>query len=302
MKTIIMTVGTSLLTNPDKDIENKRPWIGQKSIGNFNRAIQWMSQTDLALISAETNTLNRLSLQLDDEIILLHSDTPSGLECAEVLKEFFQRELGQKTVYLHKLPGLNYESEESASALEQMANLLKTLIAQAQGEVTLAATGGFKAQTMVMALIGNALGIPVCYIHEEFKGLVYLPYILPDGKAEKKIRTANLPASGVPREKVLQVRSDQQEPNRPRHWQKVKKMLQEIPWIERVYYDERAYSAPENGVKESRQKTDDGRYVLWMRLVEKDKPMAVAIETTGRSQEHLRQAIDELTERLGRLL
>jgi hypothetical protein len=77
-------------------------------------------------------------------------------------------------------------------------------------------------------------------------------------------------------------------------------MLPEIAWVEKVYYDERAYSAPENGVKSSKQKTEDGRYIIWMRLVEKDKAMAVAIETTGRSPEQLEQAVNELSERLGR--
>lgn len=301
MKTVIITVGTSLLTNPDRDIEDKRPWVGQKSFGDHRQAIEWIERMDLSLVSAETNTLNRLNIQLDDEILLLHTDTPSGLECAEVLKEFFKQSLGQEKVYLHKLPGLNYEAETSATALEQMAKLLQTLIDQAQGEVILAATGGFKAQTMVMALIGNASGIPVCYIHEEFKGLVYIPYLSNSGQMENRVRSANLPKSGVPREQVLQVRSNQQEPNRPPQWKKVQSMLPQIPWIERVYYDERAYSAPDNGVKGSREKTKDGRQILWMKLLEKDKTMAIAIETTGRSEEQLTSAIDELTERLGRL-
>lgn len=301
MKTILMTVGTSLLTNPDRDLAEKRPWIGEKAIGDQEQAIQWIKKTDLTLVSAETNTLARLNPQLEDEIILLHSDTASGKECAQILRYFFQDELGQSNVYLHKLPGLNYDSSESASALEQMAVLLQKLIAQAQGEVILAATGGFKAQAMVMGSIGNTLGIPVCYTHEESKGLIYLPYISSSGQIENKIRSANLPASGVPRDQILQVRSDNQEPNRPRHWQKVKTMLAKIPWVERVYYDERAYSAPENGIKAARHKTEDGHHILWMRLVEKEKAMAVAIETTGRSSEQLIASIDELTERLGRL-
>lgn len=46
MQTIIMTVGTSLLTNPDKDLEYKRPWIGQKAIGDPKRALAWMKESD----------------------------------------------------------------------------------------------------------------------------------------------------------------------------------------------------------------------------------------------------------------
>jgi hypothetical protein len=129
-----------------------------------------------------------------------------------------------------------------------------------------------------------------------------MPYLAATGQTENRVQTANLPNSGVPRSEILKVRSDQQEPNRPRIWQKVKKMLTEIPWIDSVYYDERAYSAPENGVKKSRQKTEDGYNILWMRLIEKDKKMAVAIATTGRTPEQLEQSVSELSQRLGQLI
>ncbi|MEB3121979.1 MAG: putative CRISPR-associated protein [Snowella sp.] len=302
MKTIIMTVGTSLLTNRDPDLTEKRPWLGKKTIGDRTQALDWMAKTDPILTSAETNTLYRLDLNFSDDVILLHSDTPSGLECAQILKQFFVEKLGQKSVHLKVLPGINYDVENEESALTQMAKLLTQLIEQAKGEITLAATGGFKAQTMIMGLVGNHLGVPVCYIHEEFKGLIYLPYFSTTGQIENRVQTANLPNSGVPRSEIIKVRSDQQEPNRPRIWQKVKKMLTEIPWIDSVYYDERAYSAPENGVKSSRQKTEDGYNILWMRLVEKEKQMAVAIQTTGRTPEQLEESVSELSQRLGQLI
>ena len=302
MRTIIMTVGTSLLTNPDKGLEQKRPWIGQKSIGDRDQAIEWMKESDEVIISAETNTLYRLNPHLYDEIILLHSATPSGQECAEVLSQYFRKIWGQRDVSLQLLPSINYDSELSETGLEQMAKRLQALINSARGNITLAATGGFKAQTMVMALIGNKLGIPVCYIHEEFKGLVYIPYINESGQLRNEVvRRASLPTSGIDRGSVLQVRSDQQEPNRPRSWQKVKEMIIQIPWVEKVYYDERAYRAPENNAKSATEKTQDGRNILWMRLVEKDKAMAIAIETTGRNLEQLSQSLDEINERLGRL-
>ena len=302
MKTIIMTVGTSLLTNRDPELTEKRPWLGQKTIGDRTQALDWMAKTELALISAETNTLSRLDLNSNDDIILLHSDTPSGLECTQILQHFFQEKLGQKNIQLKALPGINYDVENEESALAQMAKLLTQLIEQAKGEVILAATGGFKAQTMIMGLVGNHLGVPVCYIHEEFKGLIYLPYFSTTGQIENRVQTANLPNSGVPRSEIIKVRSDQQEPNRPRLWQKVKKMLTEIPWIDSVFYEERAYSAPENSVKSSRQKTEDGYNILWMRLIEKDKKMAVAIATTGRTPEQLEQSVSELSQRLGQLI
>jgi putative CRISPR-associated protein, APE2256 family len=298
MQTIIMTVGTSLLTNPDKNLEPQRPWLGQKTIGDPEQALAWMKRTDLELISAETNTYLQLDPTSNDALILLHSETPDGLECAQILKLFFEQELGQQQVSLVPLPGINYELE--GSSLERMAELLKQLAESAKGIVTFAATGGFKAQAMIMAVVGSQLGIPVCYIHEQYKSLVYLPYLQPE--VQPRIPRADLPDSGRPRSEVIQLQVDSSH-HRPRSWVKVEKLLRDIPWVDLVRYDPHAYSAPKNSLKAANRKTEDGRHILWIHLHEsQDTHLAVRVETTGYTPEHLEQAAAELRERLGRLV
>jgi putative CRISPR-associated protein (TIGR02619 family) len=298
MQTIIMTVGTSLLTNPDKNLQPPRPWLGQKTIGDPERALAWMRKTDLELISAETNTYYRLDPAPQDALILLYSETPEGQECAQILKLFFEEALGQQGVSLVPLPGINYELEESS--LERMAELLKQLAESAKGLVTFAATGGFKAQAMVMAVVGSQLGIPVCYIHEQYKSLVYLPYLQP--QVQPRIPRASLPDSGRDRAEVIQLRSESSH-HRPRSWVKVEKLLRDLPWVDLVRYDPNAYAAPKNGVKAANRKTEDGRHILWIHLHEsQDTHLAVRVETTGYTPEHLEQAAAELRERLGRLI
>ncbi|MFS8797557.1 putative CRISPR-associated protein [Synechococcus sp. R70.1] len=298
MQTIIMTVGTSLLTNPDKNLQPPRPWLGQKTIGDPERALAWMRKTDLELISAETNTYYRLDPTPQDALILLYSETPEGQECAQILKLFFEEALGQQGVSLLPLPGINYELEESS--LERMAELLKQLAESAKGLVTFAATGGFKAQAMVMAVVGSQLGIPVCYIHEQYKSLVYLPHLQP--QVQPRIPRASLPDSGRNRAEVIQLRSESSH-HRPRSWVKVEKLLRDLPWVDLVRYDPNAYAAPKNGVKAANRKTEDGRHILWIHLHEsQDTHLAVRVETTGYTPEHLEQAAAELRERLGRLI
>jgi putative CRISPR-associated protein (TIGR02619 family) len=293
-----MTVGTSLLTNPDKNLQPPRPWLGQKTIGDPERALAWMRKTDLELISAETNTYYRLDPTPQDALILLYSETPEGQECAQILKLFFEEALGQQGVSLLPLPGINYELEESS--LERMAELLKQLAESAKGLVTFAATGGFKAQAMVMAVVGSQLGIPVCYIHEQYKSLVYLPYLQP--QVQPRIPRASLPDSGRNRAEVIQLRSESSH-HRPRSWVKVEKLLRDLPWVDLVRYDPNAYAAPKNGVKAANRKTEDGRHILWIHLHEsQDTHLAVRVETTGYTPEHLEQAAAELRERLGRLI
>lgn len=298
MQTIIMTVGTSLLTNPDKDLQPQRPWVGQKNIGDPQRALAWMKKVDLELISAETNTYLRLDPTSNHALILLHSETPDGLECAQILKLFFEQELGQQQVSLVPLPGINYELE--GSSLERMAELLKQLAESAKGIVTFAATGGFKAQAMIMAVVGSQLGVPVCYIHEQYKSLVYLPYLQPE--VQPRIPRADLPDSGRDRSQIIQIRSDASH-HRPRSWAKVERLLRDIPWVDLVRYDPHAYAAPKNSVKASNRKTEDGRHILWIHLHEsQDTHLAVRVETTGYTPEHLELAATELRQRLGRLL
>ncbi|MFS8814950.1 putative CRISPR-associated protein (TIGR02619 family) [Thermostichus sp. MS-CIW-21] len=298
MQTIIMTVGTSLLTNPDKNLQPQRPWVGQKTIGDPERALAWMKKTDLELISAETNTYYRLDPTPQDALILLYSETSEGLECAQILQLFFEEALGQQQVSLVPLPGVNYELE--GSSLERMAELLRQLAESAKGIVTFAATGGFKAQAMIMAVVGSQLGIPVCYIHEQYKSLVYLPYLQP--QVQPRIPRAALPDSGRDRSQVIQLRSDSSH-HRPRSWVKVEKLLRDLPWVDLVRYDSNAYAAPKNGVKAANRRTEDGRHILWVHLHEsQDTHLAVRVETTGYTPDHLEQAAAELRERLGRLL
>lgn len=313
MQTIIMTVGTSLRTNPDRTLpeDKRRPWAGhfiphnQRAFESLEIPLRWMETADIEAISAETNTFWRLEPTERDLILLLHSDTPSGQECAEVLQAYFQKTWDSQKVDLEKIPDINYDLDVNGSALDRMAQLLRSHIGQFQetGPVTLAATGGFKAQTMVMGLVGNALGVPVCYVHESYQTLVYLPYIDTQGRPQSITRRANLPESGRSRSDIIQVQAQKKGHHRPKSWKKVEKLLQELPWVDAVRFDKNAFSAPHNGIKSARNKTEDGRYVLWLNLHDSDTShMAVSIETTGHKPEHLSEAAAELRERLGRIL
>jgi hypothetical protein len=157
---------------------------------------------------------------------------------------------------------------------------------------------------MLMALVGQELRLPVCYVHERYRALIYLP-ALRIGRVNQPSALRpfpiDLPESSVPRNKVLQLSGIKH--HRPKSWTKVEKMLCSLPWVEKVYYDERAYAAPRNGVKAPRQTTRDGCHIIWMHLEEdKQHRMAIAIETTGHSPEHVEKAATVLRQGLGRLL
>jgi len=69
MQTIIMAVGTSLRTNPDRELpqEQKWPWVNHadrfkdcRIFTSLEEPLVWMATAAMELISAETHTLWRL--------------------------------------------------------------------------------------------------------------------------------------------------------------------------------------------------------------------------------------------------
>ena len=105
---------------------------------------------------------------------------------------------------------------------------------------------------------------------------------------------ANLPHSTKPRSEVVNVQ-ESKEHHRPKTWKKVEKMLEELPWIEYVRYDKNAFSSPKNYFNLAPRGTKDGRHIFYIHLYEsEDTKIAVSVETTGETEEHVIQAKTEL--------
>lgn len=281
MRTIVVTVGTSLLTNKDD-----RPWAGNVSIGDTFQALEWMDKTEMERISAETHTLYMLNLKQDDTIELLHSDTESGWECAKLLKEFLKRKWDQKAVRMHKLPGINYDSDNVCSSLQLMAQQVERLITQDHdNQITFAVTGGFKAQAAVMATIGSYYGIDVCYIHEQYRSLIYIPPFKPSTEIIIPKTDIDLPRSDKAPSQKYAITTTEHHPVRVRNM--LIKRLSELPWVDWFYAGEEAYKAPRNGVKSAPHPTSDGRKRFYIYIM--DDPthkMPLVIETLGVTEEH----------------
>jgi putative CRISPR-associated protein (TIGR02619 family) len=252
-------------------------------------------------VSAETNTFWRLDPGPRDAVHLLHSDTPSGAECGEALRRHLEENLGQLSVSLHRLPGINFELREREDpALVRLAQVLELIVrgSNAGDHITFAATGGFKAEVMVMAITGHRLGIPVCYVHEAYRSLIYLPNWPPAAPGPARV-SAPLPTSGRNRSEVVAVDEGH---HAPRSWKAVRSLLQRLPWVDHVRFCQEAQGAPRNGVKAAPRGTNDGRVVLWIHLADDRGAKFLCVETTGHTPEHKEAAAVALREALGRLL
>lgn len=174
MKTVITTVGTSLLTNRDD-----RPWAGWRSGNPFpeqDKITHWLIQADPRRISAETHTWYRLGI-LDSpdkvQVILVHSQTLDGKFCAEQLQKY--AEIRHLQADVRQIDGLTYADAITFNkGLVRLVRVLAEIIHanQKRGEVLLAATGGFKAEIAIANLVGILLQVPVYYIYEQFEQLI----------------------------------------------------------------------------------------------------------------------------------
>jgi putative CRISPR-associated protein (TIGR02619 family) len=168
MRTILTTVGTSLLTNAARHLGIEKP--DRQDLANYLR------RTSPEKASAEANSLSRL-LKQDDQIVFLHSQTEQSKLCAEALRGEYERKgfISQ----LREVPDLTYK--ESRFKMRGLRSLVATMIKLIREEkrdgreVLVNATGGFKAEIAYATLVGLLFHVPVYYIHELFEDIIEMP-------------------------------------------------------------------------------------------------------------------------------
>jgi len=168
-RTILTTVGTSLMTNARRDF-NLPTDPGESELAAY------LHSQDPSRASAETNSLHRI-LESGDRIVFVHSQTSQGHMCARVLAQHYRNQ-GYETDTV-EVADLTYE--ESRFKMRGLRSLVAGLIErlrreQAQGrQVLINATGGFKAEIAYATLIGLLFRVPVYYIHEAFRDIIEMP-------------------------------------------------------------------------------------------------------------------------------
>lgn len=168
MRTILTTVGTSLLTNAKHDLKAEKP--NEQQLANYLR------HTAAEKASAETNSLSRL-LQKGDRVVFLHSQTEEGKRCADALRQHYAHQ--GYAAELREVPDLTYT--ESRFKMRGLRSLVATLIdlirheRKQNREVLVNATGGFKAEIAYATLVGLLFDVPVFYIHEAFRDIIEMP-------------------------------------------------------------------------------------------------------------------------------
>jgi putative CRISPR-associated protein (TIGR02619 family) len=169
MRTILITTGTSLLTNARRDLKLDREPTDQE-LANY------LAHTPPDKASAETNSLHRL-LQADDHLVLICSQTPEGNLCARALKSHYQNQGVEADT--KEIIDLNYkETRFKMRGLRSLVSTFCDLIRrerQLGRQVLINATGGFKAEIAYAVVVGLLFNVPVYYIHEAFRDIIEMP-------------------------------------------------------------------------------------------------------------------------------
>jgi len=184
-RTILTTVGTSLLNNRNRPWANRRP---HEPLPEDRVADEWLKQVkfnddredplSVVTVSAETHTWYRLGVFDDQEsknclLVLIHSNTEDGEFCAKRLVTLAtSKGIQAKSVCVDSLN--HSEGKTFNRGLRQLARVIGEEIRKGQmtGGVEIAATGGFKAEIAIANLVGAVSDTPVHYIYQEFSSIV----------------------------------------------------------------------------------------------------------------------------------
>jgi putative CRISPR-associated protein (TIGR02619 family) len=168
MRTILTTVGTSLLGNYRRDRRQESPTEDQLFF--------YLRDASPDKASAETNSLSRL-LQGGDRIVLLHSQTEEGRLCVQALRRHYESQ--GFSAEAQEVSDLMYrESRFKMRGLRALVATLINLIREErrnEREVLINATGGFKAEIAYATVVGLLFDVPVYYIHEAFGDIIEMP-------------------------------------------------------------------------------------------------------------------------------
>lgn len=182
---LICTVGTSLIGNlqrsGDRAIEVSLDKRNSKALAVD---ILCKSPGD-RICGAEINSVNSIigKRMLDERriLLLLLSDTADGRFTGEILKNYFSSAkcpVAFERVEERVVEGLT-DVDVKRFKNDGLRNLVRIVAETARNfgaaRMLINATGGYKAQISFAGMIGQALGVPVCYLFEFFSEVIALP-------------------------------------------------------------------------------------------------------------------------------
>ncbi|RME92339.1 MAG: putative CRISPR-associated protein [Candidatus Hydrogenedentota bacterium] len=190
----LVSVGSSLLSNYKKNHPNQTP--------DVNSLLSFLTNSDEKKVSAETHSLSHLPLSQEDKLVFILTQTEETRLVAQVLQEYYTKQgISCKRTEVMKLEATAESMNEDGlqALLVTLMNEISEIF-ENYGEVSMVATGGFKAEAAIFLLVGTLFAIPVYYIYENFSKIVQFPVfpIMPDISFQKHISFFKRAKDGIP--------------------------------------------------------------------------------------------------------
>ncbi len=183
---LINTVGTSLLSNlrrlnEQEDIKKALDQKNWQFISQYLLGLENTHKTCGAEINSITSICSKGFLSAYTELTFLVSDTEEGRDTGQILKLYYENTKNPirfGKVEIQELKGLNGKNfkDFQSTGLKNLVKAISEKVRRYTPEtIAINATGGYKAQISFAGIIGQALGIPVYYMFEEFAEVIVLP-------------------------------------------------------------------------------------------------------------------------------
>lgn len=175
MTTYICTAGTSIVTGTGLDLKH----FAKRQLSEWQQldeeieiakqfamdAVKKKSDADFPRVSAELNSLIKIGLSLDDQVILIATETIEGKLCAELVARVLHEKKLCANVVVKVIEGLQAQDGRRFQQIG-LKNLIGYISQFEHGDVIFNPTGGFKSVVPYITLAGMLFNKPVKYIHE----------------------------------------------------------------------------------------------------------------------------------------
>ena len=193
LRTILCSTGTSIARGCSslEDFQKNGSDWDDDTKQLESEILQRMQQYDLGtekdrvIASAELNSLHRLGLQEDDEVVLLVTDTADGRACAGINARYIESIWPGTTATIKRIEGLQVRDENllrSKGLLKLLevslhyVNDLQRKYANGLGDgIIINPTAGFKGVVPFLVLLGMIFRVPTYYLFEFSNTIIRLP-------------------------------------------------------------------------------------------------------------------------------
>lgn len=184
-RVIICTVGTSFLEKVDKLTDFNYDTDSKNDIefeAEYEKKMESYDKYELeeADLSSETNSLDKLNLKSDDEIILIPTRTLASRFCADAIKNFIINEKKNVKIEILRINELKSAKDEQfqEKGLPAFLNKVAEKVEEAlkdNKEVILNPTGGYKSLFPIMTILGMLYNCKVIYLYEDSEKIIEIP-------------------------------------------------------------------------------------------------------------------------------